>query len=161
MFSWERISVPNVDTVQKENGVSILQNAARKAGIKFSQPKQKVISLSNLRRNQRVDKSKAGKKAPRKFDLIPLSVQNKGEQDESNIEQRKRKKNGDLNSSDHNDNIEDVLLELEQDENSSDLKLTNVPDSDIDFIVDIQRLKRKHRINSKYKVKIHFIFFNV
>ena len=91
MFSWERISVPNVDTVQKENGVSILQNAARKAGIKFSQPKQKVISLSNLRRNQRVDKSKAGKKAPRKFDLIPLSVQNEGDQVESNIEQRKRK----------------------------------------------------------------------
>ena len=49
-----------------------LRNAARKAGMKVKESPVYLKNLTQLRKNQRADKSKSGRKQPRKFDLIPI-----------------------------------------------------------------------------------------
>ena len=49
-----------------------LRNAARKAGLKVKESPVYLKNLTQMRKNQRADKSKSGRKQPRKFDLIPI-----------------------------------------------------------------------------------------
>ena len=51
---------------------SHLKNAALKAGMKIADSPVYLKNLSQLRKNQRADKSKSGRKQPRKFDLVPI-----------------------------------------------------------------------------------------
>jgi hypothetical protein len=49
-----------------------LRNAAKKAGLAVRDSPVYLKNLTQLRKNQRVDKSKSGRKQPRKFDLIQI-----------------------------------------------------------------------------------------
>ena len=63
------------------NWCAHLRNAARKAGMEVPNTPIYLKSLTQLRKNQRADKSKSGRKAPRRFDLIQIHELNN--QDES------------------------------------------------------------------------------
>ena len=49
-----------------------LRSAAIKAGVKVVDSPLYLKSLTQLRKNQRADRSKSGRKQPRKFDLVPM-----------------------------------------------------------------------------------------
>ena len=59
---------------------SHLKNAALKAGIPVKNTPVYMRSLTQLRRNQRADKSKSGRKAPRKFDVLQIHELNSQEE---------------------------------------------------------------------------------
>ena len=64
------------------NWCSHLRNAAIKAGVKVVDSPIYMKNLTQLRRNQRLDKTKSGRKQPRKFDLIPMRDLYNGEETE-------------------------------------------------------------------------------
>lgn len=54
------------------NWCNHLRNAGIKAGMKIKSKTPILKSLTMLRKKQRIDKTKSGKKAPRRFDIVPL-----------------------------------------------------------------------------------------
>ena len=58
--------------LRPKNWCKHLRNAALKAGIPVKNTPLYVRSLTQLRKNQRADKTRSGRKAPRKFDLLPI-----------------------------------------------------------------------------------------
>ena len=61
--------------LRPKNWCKHLRNAAIKAGVPVKNTPLYVRSLTQLRKNQRADKTKSGRKAPRKFDLLPIRHQ--------------------------------------------------------------------------------------
>ena len=68
--------------LRPRNWCSHLRNAALKAGMQVKNTPIFMRSLTQLRKNQRADKTKSGRKAPRKFDLIQIHELNTEEQSE-------------------------------------------------------------------------------
>ena len=62
-----------------------LKRAALKAGLNVSCHTPKLKNLSSLRKNQRADKTKSGKKAPRTFDIVPLEKELNSENERQEI----------------------------------------------------------------------------
>ena len=60
-----------------------LRNAAKKAGLQVRDSPVYLKNLTQLRKNQRADKSRSGRKQPRKFDLVPIQdLYNQEEQEQ-------------------------------------------------------------------------------
>ena len=72
---------------QPRNWCSHLRNAGIKAGMNIREKVPVLKSLTVLRKNQRADRSKSGKKAPRRFDIIPLhkELNNQKESEETQL----------------------------------------------------------------------------
>ena len=68
--------------VKPRNWCSHMRSAAVKAGIKIPNTPIFMKSLTQLRKNQRPDKNKSGRKAPRTFDLIPIHELNNADESE-------------------------------------------------------------------------------
>ena len=62
-----------------------LKRAALKAGMNVACHTPKLKNLSSLRKNQRADKTKSGKKAPRTFDIVPLEKELNSENERQEI----------------------------------------------------------------------------
>ena len=68
--------------VKPRNWCSHMRSAALKAGVKVPNTPVFMKSLTQLRKNQRPDKNKSGRKAPRTFDLIPVHELNSAAESE-------------------------------------------------------------------------------
>ena len=63
-----------------------MRRAALKAGMTVPLHIPALKSLTQLRKKLRADKTKSGKKAPRKFDIIPLHKELNNEQESEDIQ---------------------------------------------------------------------------
>ena len=68
--------------IRPKNWCSHMRSAALKAGIQTPSTPSYVRSLSQLRKSQRPDKTKSGRKVPRRFDLMPIHELNGPEETE-------------------------------------------------------------------------------
>ena len=68
--------------VKKENKCKHLNDAGDVVGLpRVDKDKTYVRNLSVLRKNKRSDKSKSGKKQPRKYDILPAHASGSNEED--------------------------------------------------------------------------------
>ena len=86
-----------------------MRRAALKAGMTVPLHIPALKSLTQLRKKLRADKTKSGKKAPRKFDIIPLHKELNNEQESEDIQLSLASKHSTTSRSTYDDIIDSVV----------------------------------------------------
>ena len=119
-----------------------LRNAGIKAGMNIKAKTPVLKSLTMLRKKQRIEKSKSGKKAPRRFDIIPLHKEINNEKESEIIALELAETYPVTERNGYNDTIEAVVAAAapyaDAQESSSASPKRKLSFEDIDEAIDLE-----------------------
>ena len=123
----------------RKNWCIHLRRAGLKAGMEIAEKTPVLKSLTQLRKNQRADKTKSGKKAPRRFDIIPLHKELNNDEASESIQLRLAESQPAIPRSNVDDVINSVVNQAyEQNKETEPLqskrRLSFVDESDVEIM---------------------------